>query len=1142
MPYPGTELPFQGTTNTIDIALLTWIACIVGLLFLGMMLVLWYRWWRKKVEKRLQELGALPAERRQRVEPAGQASQSLSQVNVAFEVAEGSTIELIIEALPAVADETPVPSAAEPPQENLTPPPPVEVPVPPAPSLPTTLPAAASSQASVSPQAVVIPPVAVPPTPPVLSAPQSPILPAPSRDAEIASPAFEFSPEYLKGRLEAARQYLARVDWGSVAYQSRWMFFGIVVLAALLVYGAVTRVGTFQLGQAAPAPDSFGRPFYNLHFVRDNLLFLYYASLWQIIAGAGGLLLLVALAIGWGLRRQGKSLDRVWEFAGLSTALALAGLGQWQLNFDPPHYTQGIGLYAAAACGFALWAWQARRRLAAALEPSGRLRWEFLLAAGLVLLTAYTRLSNFPAYPYGVEGDEKNWTSDIVRLMVDRVPDLDGEYRISGVPVTFFMQAPFHFLFGAGINTARFAVISFSILGSLVFYLLLRRLAPWPLAVLGTVLLGFSIADISASRLANVESQVKFWPLLSLALLAYAVKKDRWLAYGVCGISLALTILVFDTTAPLAVVLPLCALVELIRQRKPLVEAIYRLAALVFPSLLVSVLLMGYFPGRFNDYGVAERLQGGALAALWNQFLQVLSSWFIHSEFDFIYSRPGPMLNAALLPWLVFGLVVGLFTLRKPFSAWMLVWFGLLILPVPTLTQRPVARVYYPGLPSVYALIALGIFVYLWELDGLLREWNVDVGKALRVVWGGAVGVALLWVGAYNLYLYFNQVADPQPRQIIRELGEFIHANSGPQVFWLIPYQPGANSQLAAEDRTIELYMHGTGLGIDEIRNSYKTLFLSDLLPELVETLGKYPRVEVLIDRFTTQQEDQTNRVTSTLENCFPQAKITRGANMDLYSLTANDLESAACIPTAISLAGPTQGYLNQPYPLTWKLNNGLAHSGDLVCERSRTDVITVQAEDLTNGGGWQLESTIVMDYQGSGIMFDYPDNAPLRYQDQVPQGEVYVWVRYYKRQLDNWPAVLTFNGVQASFADLKTRDELNTWHWERLGPFYARGHDDDVYFTRPFQGEDFWSIFLDAAQFTTDPAYTPETDLPWTAVTSAPPQFELSAAAGEISFTPDQSGVYRCRLKLSGETKSVDAWGNTPVWSNPVEFHVPEE
>ncbi|NOH03465.1 MAG: phospholipid carrier-dependent glycosyltransferase [Chloroflexi bacterium] len=116
------------------------------------------------------------------------------------------------------------------------------------------------------------------------------------------------------------------------------------------------------------------------------------------------------------------------------------------------------------------------------------------------------------------------------------------------------MQTLFHRLMGPSLFAARFEVALFSVIGTLVFYLLLRQITSMPLALAAAWFLSASIFDISASRLANVESHVKLWPLLTLALLVWAMRAKRWQAYAITGFALTIGLLTYDTVWPLGLV------------------------------------------------------------------------------------------------------------------------------------------------------------------------------------------------------------------------------------------------------------------------------------------------------------------------------------------------------------------------------------------------------------------------------------------------------------------------------------------------------------------------------------------------------------------------------------------------------------
>ncbi len=1180
MPY---VLPQASSQSPASI----WILFFTWLLILALnagLLYAWFRWiqWRRKT---------LPPKPRQQ----NDGEIAVSKISLSVEIADGTRLQVLVEDVgqaegddlaepggapslvvsspeelpPSITVETiaparlPPPSGSEQPVAFLPEPRAEEISSPaaaPEPAIPErtetpptlTIPLAEAevSPASETPSEPAIEPELPPPPAPILTpvveqAGESPALEAESPAEFTPSPVSETAPAVeppahpsaVEVPVEASIPHSIRdlppdfssIQWRQVLWDGRWLLLAASIIIFLLAYVAIFAPHTIETLGKVPLPNNFGRPYYGLHFLRD-MLSRNYDKIGLLIGGVGGLATLAAF-LGFAFRKS----RRAGEFCLLSAGITLAGLGQWALNFQPPRMTQGAMLYGAAILLFGVWAYLARQRLPDNLLPTGKTRWDLIIVIGILAVTAYTRLYAYPTYPYGVEGDEKNWTSEVVRVMVERRGDFSGEYHINGVPVTFFMQAPFYALFGAGINAARLAVIFYSILGSLMFFLVLRQIGPLPVAALGAGLLGISIADISASRLANVESHVKFWPLLALALLAWAIKKNRWEPYLIAGIALALAVLTFDTVAPMAVVLFLAALVELLRQRKPFGQVVLRLTALAGPSLLAVPMLVAYFEGRFTDYGVGQRWSIGLLEALRSHLGQVLQSWFVQTYSDFIYNRAnGPMTNAALLPWLVFGIIVALATLRKPVSIWVILWAGLTIIPVPTLTERPVARVYYVGLPAMYALIALGMFIFLKEVDHLL-------GKNWRVVWILIAAVALTWVGLFNQFIYFNEVYDPQARQVIRELGEYVHAGADENTHFFITYLPGANSQIYAEDRTIELYLHGK-VPNDQIRTAYEMIPFADFLPRLTTALQSWQKVEVIFDEFTNEQADQRNAVEQALERCFPNVISYRGLNLARYSLPKSVLENPACMPVSVSLTAPEMAYWVNTN-LSWALNTGTATSVEADCDRARPDVVWAEVEDFLNQGGWQEDTQNARDWMGRGFMFDYPDNRELMYGGTLPEGDkVYAWVRTFKRRVDASPGIVRIGSQSFPFANF-SEDELGSWQWERIGPFDLTVAHGAAYISRPFpeNNDDFVAIFVDAVVFTADPAFSPfEGTLGWLPAVEQTQEMTQPANNGTVALILPGAGRYRCRLSAaSSDITLVDAYGNAPVWSNFVEFEV---
>ena len=325
---------------------------------------------------------------------------------------------------------------------------------------------------------------------------------------------------------------------------------------------------------------------------------------------------------------------------------------------------------------------------------------------------------------------------------------------------------------------------------------------------------------------------------------------------------------------------------------------------------------------------------------------------------DFIYSRSGPMLNAALLPWLILGIVVALATLGQFYSRCMLLWAGLLVIPVPILTNLPVARVYYPGLPAVYGLIGLGIFVFVRHLDDLFE-------KRRRWVWLTALGLALGELGVMNSYVYFNEVSDETIRLVRREMGDFVAQDATTDAHWFLPHLPGFNQPLFVETGTVQLYLRSK-LSAAQAERAYEALVYADFLPKLLAPLRGWRTGEVLLDKSSEAGRDQRDQVAATLERCFPLASRWAGVYFDRYQLNASALAQPDCLPVALTLSTPgiptvTKNSLTPK----WSLSSGAASAVRQVCELARPGVTWVEAEDVTALGGWRSDVTLTSGWSG---------------------------------------------------------------------------------------------------------------------------------------------------------------------------------
>lgn len=893
----------------------------------------------------------------------------------------------------------------------------------------------------------------------------------------------------------------------------------LLLLTALLLLGLylILFAPPRLTGEIPPAAAQPGRPFYSLRWLRTALSA--HADFFR--DGSTILISLVSLAflIGSLLKRS----RRLVEAGLLTAALALAGLGQWAASKSA--FDAALLLYGTAIAGFCLWTWTARGRLRLAPEnaPPISRRLETALLILLLALTAYGRLYAFPRIPYGIEGDETKWTSEAVNVMIDGRPDQSGEYHRDALPVSFYMQAPFHRLLGPGIFAVRLEVILVSILATFVFYWLQRQIAPVPLALLGTYLLAASTFDIAASRMGNVESHVKLWPILALALLVWAMRTRRWQLYALSGLALALGLLTYDTVWPLLPLMLTLLLVEMSKKETPLKEKIPWLAAWLAPALLTLPLLVPYVLSRWSYYNVSGRgWAENSGMVLFNGFKEVLRAWFVTSRPDFIFARPGPLINAFLLPWLVLGFVIACIAIRQRYAGWNLAWLLLFILPVPILTGSPLGRVFYPGLPAVYALIALGM-VAAWQ--ALTRA--LGPLRPLAAVLAAAV---LFWLPLLNYYIYFNEVPEANDRILRRELGELAGQAAAPDSLILLPVVPGANEPLNNEHQIIELYLHAA-LPAEEIRSHYVYVPYDDFLPDLLTEFDEWERLEIIIDNVSPAWRSERDQVAAALQRCFPNGVLMRGTSFDRYTLDRSARANPACLPVRLNLEPDS----SSTDILTWQLDQGQAEALHLACERQPDETVWVEAENYTQSAGWRPETAFVNDWSGTGFLMDVYGAQTATYTVRLPEnGQAFVWVRYLKRASDHSAASIRLDDQAFPFADAEN-ELYNQWNWVRLGPFAHAGGIHSWTLSRPFEEDSraFVSLFVDALVFTTDADYTPLAGLTGTPMPEVTVHY---AAASQGTLRLDfPTGRYRCQASIDSAQPLVDRRGDVPVRSETI-------
>ena len=872
-------------------------------------------------------------------------------------------------------------------------------------------------------------------------------------------------------------------------------------------------------GEIATSPNLSGRPFLNLRWGKD-FLSNHYNMLWSWGSTTISVFLLI-ISINIIKKRSRKGV----EFMLLAASLNLGFLGQWLLLEKKLHPEilpiLGLMLYFIAIFGFGLWAWISRKRLhleSGEKKQIVKKNIEIIFILALLLLTSFARLYALDTIPYGIEGDEAKWTSEAVRLGILGTPDASGEFHRDALPLSFYIQTPLHRLLGPSLFAARLTVVILSILGTLLFYFFLRQITSFPLAALASSLLAISIFDISASRLANVESFVKTPPILTLALLAWAIKTRRWQIYGLSGIALALGILTYDTVLPLLGLTFLIALVELARQKEPFLERTKAFAALFTPTIISLPLLIPYFTSRFSYYQFGEKgFDTDTVLTLWTYFENIISSWFLAVRLDFLYNRQGPLINAIFLPFLLLGLITALVHIKKKAAYWNLLWAILFIFPIPILTNSPFGRVYYPALPAIYFFVGLGIYAFWMELDAFL-------GKNLRPLLLGVTLLPLIWVPLFNFYLYFNEVTDYSDRQMRREIGEFAAQIADEESLILLPAMSGENTPLNNEIQTLELYMLQK-IAPENLEDAYRYITPSDMLNEIQAEKDNYEKIEILFD------PRKTPNIRDELSICYPKGRITEGKFFTIFTLGQKASEGIECTSASLSIEASGN---NELY---WNLKGDETQDIQLFCEKRDDEFQWIEAENLPMPHAWQPETNFAPEWTGTGFAGDHLGSAPLFIERKTEQSqEVYIWVRYYKRTVEENPVYLDVGGNRYPFAEVPG-NQLNTWLWERLGPFDIK---EETGFSIEHKGdeENFRAFFIDSLVITSNILYSPERE--FLEDVSSPLEFSFNTPKVSGFFPLNFSrGIYQCQATIESILPILEEDGGTILYSNIVEINI---
>jgi len=796
----------------------------------------------------------------------------------------------------------------------------------------------------------------------------------------------------------------------------------------------------------------------------------------------------------------------------------LVGLAGWPAG--------GGLLFAAAMAVAGVW-WQ-RFGASAPLENGVVLprRIEVAAVVALLALTAFLRLVYLESVPYGIEGDESKWTTDVVRTMIDGTQA--GPSALGAVPMSYYMQAPFHRVLGPSIDSARLAVVWASVLASAALYLLLRRMWGVGIALAGTGLLAVSLVDISASRLANVESHVKLWAVLPFLALWLAFPRGGRAAAFLAGLALGGALLTYDTLAPVVAFGVAWAAWWAWRGRSA--DGLPRLAALLLGLAPALPLGVPYLFGRRGYYGLAETpWMDDPARTLVDHTARLLGNVYTQTLGDFLLNRPGPLLNGLLVPFLVLGLVALVANVRRPPAALLLGWFAIVVFPTPIALGVPVVRVLYPAWPAICAITGAGV---VW----ILAEASAALPSRLRPVLAATALAAFGGLGTLNLYVYLNEVEDRDDRRLRRELRDTTADLAGQGALALFPFVPGADEAPRLEEPLIYLAARSR-VPRAELADAYAIVDAADL-PLRIATDPEGRDVAVVM-RSDLPVPTGRGVVARTLARCYPGAELRAGAWLDTYLVSAAERANSPCRPRAARL-DRLPSAPGGPVELSWTVSGAAVDVRRLVCEVAREGVVFVEAESFGRGQGWRAELLADADWEGAGYLTDRPgSDAALYVTNTLGAGEVVAWARTRRDAVTAMPAQLSLDTQTAPVGVAPAG--VGAWAWERVGVFQVREGDSKWVISRPPDpasvGAAFAPLWIDAFALAADRDYEPGRDAPWRTVADESAPVPVGELTGTATFVPPGPGRYRCRVEFPGAGVGLDAAGNRGLSTDTVEM-----
>lgn len=413
----------------------------------------------------------------------------------------------------------------------------------------------------------------------------------------------------------------------------------------------------------------------------------------------------------------------------------------------------------------------------------------------LILLLAFgLRLYALADIPPGLTHDEANHGREAIGILRG-VLLFVFPLNYGSEPLYSYTAAASMWLFGETLFALRFVNVLFNVFAIGISYLWVRHRFNQTTALVTALLLAISFWPLASAREALRAGMLPFFMGAAVWFFWLLIDKDegqsrrrRWFTVAF-GVSVAITLHIYLAARVAWVVFPLF-LVYLAWQRRDTFRQSWQpvLAGLLLAGVLVTPLFV-YL--ERNPYALTrlsmldaplENLRSGNLLPLWQNATSALLAfiWPGYGDQFLAYNIPGrPVFDAVSAFLFVLGLGICLWRWQRPSYAFVLLWFGVGILP--SLITGPTANTTrnLAALTPVFVLPAIGFTTAVQLLKARINSlprWlpaAVAAGWLLFAGWRSVGDYFITWAndpdvrGAYqvNLVAMLDYLADGTPTE-----------------------------------------------------------------------------------------------------------------------------------------------------------------------------------------------------------------------------------------------------------------------------------------------------------------------------------------------------------------------------------------